>query len=55
MSYKHVGTAFDLVRFGCSLKVGIEDDRRTVHQLRLGQDNGRDRRRTDLVVTVTVY
>jgi hypothetical protein len=21
MSYKHVGTAFDLVRFGCSLKV----------------------------------
>jgi hypothetical protein len=23
MSYKHVGTAGDLVRFGCSLKVGV--------------------------------
>lgn len=29
MSYKHVDTAADLVRLGCSLRVGIEDDRRT--------------------------
>jgi hypothetical protein len=41
MSYKHVATAGDLVRFGCSLKVGIEDERRTVHPLRRGQAEAR--------------
>lgn len=58
MSYKHVATAGAeapsyagsiaehwKVRFGCSLKVGIEDDRRTVHPMRLGADDERGRGR----------
>ncbi len=32
MSYEQVGTAGDLVRFGCALKVGIEGERTTVHR-----------------------